>query len=267
MHLADGILDDTALLAGVSCLSAAALVTAIAKVRRCSRGAAWTGALSAFVLAAQAVNVPVVPGASAHVVGAGLMTIAVGPARAMVGMFSVLVVQALLFADGGLTTLFVNAFNLAVVPVAVTHALRTLIGRGTPERARRGAWFAVAVGTLLGNLLGALCLASLLVFGAGAPARLTFGWLLGVQGLAGLFEAVLAVTSVRYLMRRAPALVAAPTSGGPAALDERVATAPTPIFGLGSVLVLIGLLLLLVPFRSELPDALELVMGRWVKTP
>ncbi len=264
MHLADGIIDNGALLAGVSCLSAAALVGALARVRRCSRGAAWTGALAAFVLAAQAINVPVIPGASAHVVGAGLMTIAVGPARAMVGMFAVLIVQALLFADGGLTVLFVNSFNLAVIPVAATHWLRWLFTRSAEQRASlRAPIWAAGVGSFLGHVLGAFSLAALLVVGAGAPARLTFGWLVGVQTIAGIFEGLLAAASVRYLARRAPALMSFHRAEGPQALDERVASTGTPAFGLSGVLMLIGIALLMIPFASQVPDALELVVNRW----
>ena len=266
MHLADGIIDDTTLLAGVSCLSAAALVTALARVKKCTRGAAWTGALSAFVLAAQAVNVPLVPGASAHVVGAGLMTIAVGPARAMVGMFAVLVVQALLFADGGVTTLLVNTFHLAVIPIAATHLLRVALTR-PDEPGERAALVAVGLGSLLGNLLAALSLSTLLVLGAGAPPRLTFGWLVGVQGLAGVCEALLAMASLRYLARRAPALLALKQSSGPRALDERFAAPGVRSFGLSGVLMLLGMCLLLVPFASQLPDALQLVLEQWGAKP
>jgi cobalt/nickel transport system permease protein len=175
-------------------------------------------------------------------------------------MFSVLVVQALLFADGGVTALLVNTFNLAVIPVTLTHLLRVAL---TPRSNKYGALVAAGLGTLLGNLVGALSLASLLVLGAGAPGRLTFTWLLGVQGLAGLAEGLLAMTAVRYLMRRAPALMADQRSSGQRALDERVSVASAPLFGLSGILLLVGLSLLLVPFASGVPDALEVVVERW----
>lgn len=257
MHLADGIVDDPRLLAGVSCLGAAAVVTAITHVKRCTRGAAWTGALSAFVLAAQAVNVPVVPGASAHVVGAGLMTVTVGPARAIVGMFGVLLVQALLFADGGVTVLFVNALNLAAIPALITHALQRLF-----QGYARGSVVAVGIGTLLGNLLGALSLSALLVLGAGAPWGMTFGWLVGVQTAAGAAEGLLAGASVAYLLGRAPGLMATLHPGAPRALDERVVEPSARLSGYGGLLVLLGVTLLALPFASHVPDALEVVLER-----
>jgi len=257
VHLADGIIDDPSLLLGVSCLGASAVVTAITRVKRCTRGAAWTGALAAFVLAAQAVNVPVVPGASAHVVGAGLMTVTVGPARAIAGMFGVLLVQALLFADGGVTVLFVNALNIAAIPALVTHGLH----RWLQNRAR-GPVVAVGLGTVLGNLFGALSLSTLLVAGAGAPPAMTVGWLVGVQTVAGAVEGLIAAASVAYLLQRAPSLLVAETNSAPRALDERVVEPNARLSGYGGVLVLLGVALLALPFASQVPDALEVVLER-----
>ncbi len=257
MHRADGIIDDPMLLLGVSCLGAAAVVTAITRVKRCTRGAAWTGALAAFVLAAQAVNVPVVPGASAHVVGTGLMTVTVGPARAIAGMFGVLLVQALLFADGGVTVLFVNALNLAAIPALLTHLMRRLL-----QRSARGPVVAAGLGTLLGNLFGATSLATVLVAGAAAPPAMTYGWLVGIQTAAGAVEGLIAAASVAYLLQRAPGLLVAESSLAPRALDERVAEPGAGLSGYGGVLVLLGVALLALPFASQVPDALEVVLER-----
>jgi len=255
VHLADGIIDDPSLLLGTSLLGAAAVATALTRVKRCRRGAAWTGALAAFVLAAQAVNVPLVPGASAHVIGAALMTMAVGPARAIIGMFAVLLVQALLFADGGVTTLFVNTLNIAVLPVAITHLLRRALGR---QRLRVAT--AAFLGTVLGNVAGALCLSGLLVWGAGAPLGVTFAWLVGVQTIAGLLEGALTAGSVGYLARRAPALITPLDAGGPRSLDERAEAGPGKVSGLGLALAAIGLAVLFTPLSSGVPDALEVVL-------
>lgn len=262
MHLADGILDDPTLLIGGSLLGAAAIATALTKVRRCRRGAAWTGALAAFVLAAQAVNVPLVPGASAHVIGAALMTMTVGPARAIVGMFAVLLVQALLFADGGVTTLFINTLNMAVLPVMTTHWLRRLLGHG-----RFRLVLTAFLGTTLGNLAGAVSLSSLLVWGAGAPFAFTFGWIVGIQTLAGIAEGLLTAGSVSYLARRAPALVTPLVQGGPRSLDERVTQERRAFSGLGLALAAIGLAVLLAPISSRVPDALNVVLKHWGPVP
>src|SRR5688572_11387882 len=105
MHLADGILSSVPLAVGLNAVGGLGLAAAVRRARVGAEQVAWTGTLAAFVLALQALNLPVLPGASAHAIGAGLLVLAVGPARAIVALFAVLVVQALLFADGGLTVL------------------------------------------------------------------------------------------------------------------------------------------------------------------
>lgn len=255
MHLADGIVTNGPLLVGLDLLGAAGVAAALSRsVGRDARRVAWTGTLAAFVLAAQAINVPMVPGASAHVIGAGLLALALGPAEAIVAMTAVLLVQALMFGDGGITTLGLNVLDMAVLPAVVVHALRRLFGE-----TRRGLSLAAFSGTLVGTVAGAAVLSGTLVLGAGAPARLTFGWIVGVQGVAGLLEGVLAAVAVRHLLGRAPALLAR-SSPVPPPLDSGGAAESNR--GLLWAVVAIGVLLVLLPLASNTPDALELVVQR-----
>lgn len=251
MHLADGIVSNAPLLVGLDLVGAAGVSVAVTRsVARDARRVAWTGTLAAFVLAAQAINVPMVPGASAHVIGAGLLALALGPSEAIVAMTAVLLVQALLFGDGGITTLGLNVLDMAVLPVLVVHGLRRLLG----ESKRALTWTAFT-GTLVGTMAGAAVLSTTLVFGAGAPARMTFAWIVGVQGIAGLIEGVLAAIAVRHLMGRAPGLLARRAE---APLD-RTATRESQR-GLVWAAVAIAVALVLLPLASTQPDALEVVV-------
>jgi cobalt/nickel transport system permease protein len=244
VHLADGILTDPTVLIGFNLAGATGVALALRRsLGDEARTVAWTGTLGAFALAIQALNVPLVPGASAHAIGAGLLTVALGPARAIVALGAVLLVQALLFADGGVTVLGINAWNLAVVPALAVHGARRLL------ESRFGLGVATTVGTLLGAVGGALGLSTVLVTGAAAPFALTFGWLLGVQALAGLCEGVLTSMAVRHLAARAPALIARPSA------------APVGR-GLAWTAVAIGVTLALLPLASSQPDALEAVIAR-----
>jgi cobalt/nickel transport system permease protein len=217
-----------------------------------------TGTLAAFVLAAQALNVPIVPGASAPAVGAGLLCFVLGPARAIVALFAVLLVQALLLADGGITMLGVNALNLAVLPVLVVHACRRVFGESKP-----GLAAAALAGTLLGSLIGAASLGSILVLGAGAPPGFTFGWLLGVQALAGVAEGTLTALVVQRLSARAPELVASPSKPDaalPVALDvEPIASGEGRT--LRAVALAVCVTIALLPVASTTPDALEALLA------
>jgi cobalt/nickel transport system permease protein len=261
VHLADGILTQAPVIVSLNLLGVCAVgAAASCSLRQGARGAAWTGTLAAFVLAAQALNVPVLPGASAHVIGSGLLALALGPARAIVAGFAVLLVQALLLADGGITVLGLNTLNIAVIPALAVHGCRRLFGDSP-----RGFALAAVIGVLLGNLLGASSLGFALVVGAGSPAWVTFPWLLGVQALAGLGEGVLTALAVRSLHARAPALLHRHVAGR--AVPEALGSATRPSEErrasgnvLRAVAIAVGVAVALLPLASANPDALELVL-------
>lgn len=242
MHLPDGIVTQTP---PVLALNAAGLVLSGVAWRRAFRSggeqAAWTGTLGAFALAAQALNVPVWLGTSAHVIGAGLLTLALGPARAVAALSTVLLVQALFFGDGGVTVIGINLLTMAVVPALSMHVCRRAFGETL-----RGLTAAAFTGTVLGSLLGSSALAYVLVQGGQAPPRLTFALLVGAQSAAGAAEGVLTALAVRLLHGKAPALLA---RAAPAGTVRQQSWKPFALAALG-----VGAL---VPFASSAPDALE----------
>lgn len=120
MHIPDGFLDiPVSLLTYV--ISAAILALAVVKSRRDldDKTAPLAGLTAVFVFAAQMINFPVGAGTSGHLIGGALAAILVGPWVGMLVISVVLVVQALLFADGGLTALGANVLNMAVVATVV----------------------------------------------------------------------------------------------------------------------------------------------------
>jgi cobalt/nickel transport system permease protein len=251
VHLADGIVTSPSALVGLNLVGAGSVAIAARRVNlEDGRSMAWAGMLAAFLLAAQAVNVPLLPGTSAHVIGASLVTLAVGPELGIVAMTAVLVVQAFLFGDGGLTTLGVNALDMAVFPALAVEGAARCFGRSG-----RGLAVTAVVGTFAGSLLGATALATLLVFGAGGSAAVAYPWLIGVQGLAGLAEGVLTTFAVIELERRSPGSISRrPVLAQPAPAASRAALAWAAIG--------IGIVALLVPLASRAPDALERVVPR-----
>ena len=70
---------------------------------------------SAFVFAAQMINFPIMFGTSGHLVGGTFLAVLLGPYVAILSMTIVLMMQALIFADGGLSTFGANVFNMAVI--------------------------------------------------------------------------------------------------------------------------------------------------------
>jgi cobalt/nickel transport system permease protein len=253
VHLADGIVSATPLIVALNAAGFVAAGLALSRAaRRAGDDVAWVGTLSAFVFVAQTLNVPVLPGTSAHVIGATLLALTLGPARAIVAMSAVLVAQALLLSDGGITVLGINLLNLAVLPVLVVFVCRRLFARRPGN-----LLISACLGTMLGNLAGAAGLAVALIEGAQAPAFVTLGWLCGVQAVTGLAEGALTAAAVRHLMNRAPALIGNPRAPElPIPLDAAPAMEHTRR-GVWMAWLAVIVMLALLPFASHSPDALE----------
>ncbi len=248
MHLPDGIVSATPLTVGLGLAGAAGVVVALRKARF-DRAAdvAWSGTIAAFVLALQAINVPIVPGASAHVVGASLAALTLGPARAIVALAAVLLIQALLLADGGISVLGINALTIAILPVLAVETFRRWFAGS-----RRALSLAAVAGSIAGNVAAACVLTLTLVDGAGAPLALTGGWLVGVHALTGAVEGTLTALAFGRLQARAPGLLENVHAGS-------AAPARAPLKA-AFALVLVALVLL--PFASAAPDALQVVLAQ-----
>jgi len=114
------------------------------------------GITGAFVFTAQMVNFAIPgTGSSGHIGGGLLLSVLLGPQAAMVVMASVLAVQALFFADGGLLALGCNVFNMGFLPACVAYPLLYRpLARGARSGGRLG--FASVAAAVAGLQLGAL---------------------------------------------------------------------------------------------------------------
>lgn len=108
---------------------------------------------SAFVFAAQMINFPIMFGTSGHLVGGTFLAVMLGPYAAIMSMTLVLMMQALIFADGGLTAFGANVFNMAVIGGLSYFIVKTL----TRESKSNTRFFvSVFVASWLSMVLGAL---------------------------------------------------------------------------------------------------------------
>ncbi len=198
-------------------------------------------ATAALVFALQMVNFPVLPGTSGHLLGGALATALIGPRRALLAVSSVVIAQALVFADGGAGALGVNLWLIAILPVAVAAGTQSFLG------ARRGGsapWWAVAgLAAVLGPPLASLAFSAL--YAAGASGDVTTGRvaasMLAVHAAIGVGEAAVTL-AVLWAVQRIGA-------------DQRIPT-PAPVWG-AAVLAATGLSLA----ASSHPDGLERVAG------
>jgi len=108
---------------------------------------------SAFVFAAQMINFPILFGTSGHLIGGTFLSILLGPYVAILSMTIVLMMQALFFADGGISTFGANVFNMAVIGGLSFFLVRFL----AKDPKRSGRFFlSIFIASLLAVVLGAL---------------------------------------------------------------------------------------------------------------
>ncbi|MCM2265574.1 MAG: energy-coupling factor ABC transporter permease [Desulfuromonadales bacterium] len=154
MHMADALLSPA--VGGTMCAATAGTIAwCSAKVRKDleEHKVPLMGVLGAFIFAAQMINFAIpATGSSGHLGGGLLLAILLGPHAAFLTIASVLFIQALFFADGGLLALGCNIFNLGFFQVFIAYPLlyRKLAGR-RPSQGRMilAALIAATVGLQL----------------------------------------------------------------------------------------------------------------------
>lgn len=206
-HIPDGFLS-ASVMAGTAAASAGVLAVAVHRSRRqlAEREAPVLGAATAFVFAAQMLNFPLGAGTSAHLLGGVLVGVLLGPWAGMLVMFAVLLVQALLFQDGGVGALGANTLNIAVIGVGTGvlfyRWITALVGNG--QRRRLVAAGVSAYGSTV--LVGVAVAIELAVSGTvpPAPALIAVG---GGHALTGIGEGVVTVAILGMVVRARPELV------------------------------------------------------------
>jgi cobalt/nickel transport system permease protein len=169
------------------------------------------GVAGAFVFAAQMVNFTIPgTGSSGHLGGALLLAILLGPEAAFLVIASVLAVQALFFADGGLLALGANVFNLGFFPAFVAYPLvyRRIVGDG-PQLDRRRVFLGGILAAIVGLQLGAL--AVVLETTASGISELSFGsfvlMMLPIHLAIGVVEGLVTAAVVLFVYRAEPELL------------------------------------------------------------
>jgi cobalt/nickel transport system permease protein len=209
MHIPDGFIDGTTS-AGAAVVAAGGLGATLRRAGEVldERRVPLAGLVAAFVFAVQMLNFPVVSGTSGHLLGGALAAVLVGPAVGAVCVTVVLAVQALLFADGGLSALGLNVINMALVTAFGGYAAFLLARRvlsGTPSSVVAAAGIAAAVSVVLSALAFTLEYA---VGGTGTASVATVaGAMVGVHVLIGVGEGVITALVVGAVLATRPDLV------------------------------------------------------------
>ena len=249
MHLGNGAitLECAAITLGAAALGLGAAAASLRREPLSRQKLALAAGLGALVFAAQAVNVPVLPGTSAHLVGGVLLAWVLGPGLGAWTMAIVLVVQALVLGDGGMAALGANVLNMALLPAGCVAVGRRL-------NAAEGRWSYTGCGVAAGvsvSLAAVLIVGQTALFRSGAELA---GWqefaarMIATHAWIGLAEGGLTL-----------ALVAAIASFARTSWKPSVA----------SSLAALAIASFVFPWSSALPDGYEAAaeasgLGAWL---
>lgn len=209
MHVPDAFLDaPTSIATGVVAVAGVAIALRRSRGDLDDRVAPLAGLVATFVFAAQMLNFPVAGGTSGHLLGGALAAVLVGPWTATLCITVVLLVQALVFADGGLTALGTNVTLMALVGVWVGWLAFRLVRRVLPSKPG-SVPVAAALGAFVSVPAAAAVFACLFLVGGTAPveASTLFGAMLTWHVLIGLGEAVITFLVVSAVISVRPDLV------------------------------------------------------------
>ncbi|WP_077192660.1 energy-coupling factor ABC transporter permease [Streptomyces lydicus] len=219
MHVPDGFINAPVSVA-TGALAAAAVAVSLRGARRelagtgqgggagAERTAPLAGLVAAFIFAVQMLNFPVAAGTSGHLLGGALAAILVGPYTGVLCVSVVLLMQGVLFADGGLTALGVNITDMAIVTTVVAYGLFRVLVKVLP-RSRRSITVASFVSALVSVPAAAVAFTALYALGgtADVPIGKVFTAMVGVHVLIGIGEAAITALTVGAVIAVRPDLV------------------------------------------------------------
>ena len=210
MHMSDGLVNaPTAAVFGLVAAIGLAIAASRARADLDERTAPMAGLVTAFVFAVQMINFPILPGASGHLLGGALVAILVGPWVGSLCIAIVLVVQALLFADGGLTALghehhehgpggHVHRLRRRVRAAPVRRALPHRPARHRPSSPRWSTPSSPSLAFVLEYAIGGA---------GGAGLGTVFALMVGLHVLVGIGEGIITAATVGAVAAVRPDLV------------------------------------------------------------
>ncbi|MET8326118.1 energy-coupling factor ABC transporter permease [Streptomyces sp. NPDC005181] len=209
MHVPDGFINaPVSAAAGVVAAGAVAVSLRGARRELDERTAPLAGLVAAFIFAVQMLNFPVAAGTSGHLLGGALAAILVGPYTGVLCISVVLLMQGILFADGGLTALGVNVLDMGITTTVVAYALfRGLVG--VLPRTRRSMTAASFVAALVSVPAAAVVFTLIYWIGGTTdiPIGKVFTAMVGVHVLIGIGEALITALTVGAVIAVRPDLV------------------------------------------------------------
>ncbi len=202
MHIPDGFIDIPTSLAfaGLATVGVGAALKG-AKNQLDEKSAPLAGLTAVFIFAVQMLNFPVAAGTSGHLLGGALAAVLVGPWAATLALTVVLMMQGFLFADGGLTAIGLNVFNMGIIGVWAGYLTFILIRKILPKK-KSSIALAAAIGGALS--VPAAAVGFTIQYALGATATFSLSTVLtamvGTHILIGIGEALITGLTVSAVL-------------------------------------------------------------------
>jgi cobalt/nickel transport system permease protein len=209
VHIPDGFINaPTSLAAGAVAAGGVGVSLRRAAHTLQERQAPLAGLVAAYIFAVQMLNFPVAAGTSGHLLGGALAAVLVGPWAGALCVAVVLLVQGLLFADGGLSALGLNVINMALVTAWGGYAVFLLLRRAMPATKTSvtvSAGIAAGISVVLASL--AFVVEYAIGGAGGASVGTVLAAMMGVHTLIGVGEGVITALTVGVVLGVRPDLV------------------------------------------------------------
>ena len=252
MHVPDGFIN-AQVSAATGIISLGTLWAYIRNVKNlvADKLIALTGMMSALIFVLQMINFPIAAGTSGHLLGGALAVIVLGPSLGVICISIVVVIQSLLFADGGLSALGVNVLNMAIITSVTGWFTITLWKKLFGE-----SQFTLVSGSVIAGLLSVVfsSIAFVLEYAIGGTVSVPLGnvfiAMISTHLLIGLGEGIITALIVSLLLRVRSDLVY---------VNSKKNKSNTLSTSYGVFIALILSLTLVTPYASSSPDGLESV--------
>ncbi len=207
MHIPDGFLSHS-INAITFVISSGTCAYGVKRVNRTlgEREVPLMGVTAAFIFAAQMINFPVAGGTSGHFLGAVFSSVLLGPWPGLLIMTLVLIVQCFGFADGGLTALGSNIFNMGIIGSLGGYGIFFLIYT-LLQKSRKGFFIALSISAWFSIVMGASAVAIELAISGTSPFKIVLPTMIGIHAMIGMGESIITTTAVSLILKTRPDLV------------------------------------------------------------
>jgi cobalt/nickel transport system permease protein len=207
MHIPDGFLS-TEVWVLMWLLTLSILTYAVKKTNKqlSEKHVPMMGVLAACIFAAQMLNVPVAGGTSGHFLGSVLAAVILGPMTASIIMATVFITQSIFFADGGITALGANIFNMGLMGTIVGYYVYAVANKILKGDA--GRFIALAFAAWLSVVLASAATAAEIAFSGILPMTVILSAMVSIHAIIGLIEAGVTVAVMGFIAKARPDLLA-----------------------------------------------------------